>query len=288
MLYIINAWLASLVFGFSVVIGKLSSKYSIKNIWLFNFIFAVFSFLFMVPFALYNGITIPNVWTNIVLASFFNAIATLLYTKSLYSLDVSVLGPIFNFRTAIAALLGVLILKEVLVLSQIIYISVIFFAGIFVSFDEKLSIKSFMHKSIFYAILMSVFLALSSIYINKSITQVGYWETNFFNSLFSLLIILVTFPLFIKDAKKIKFKQTIGIIFSAFAVTIGVIFANAAYAQNVSISTVIVSLPISMIIVFILSIIKPKLLEKHPLKIYAIRFTSAFIMIYCALKLSGV
>jgi len=41
-----------------------------------------------------------------------------------------------------------------------------------------------------------------------------------------------------------------------------------------------------MIMVFVLSFWKPNLLEKHPVKVYLVRFTAAAIMIWGALKLS--
>jgi len=42
-----------------------------------------------------------------------------------------------------------------------------------------------------------------------------------------------------------------------------------------------------MFIVFILAVVKPGFLEKHTVKVYAIRFAAAFVMIGAALKLSG-
>src|SRR3989338_3223074 len=99
MSYILFAWFASLFYGLVNVIGKLTSKYSIKNIWLFNFLFAFFSLIFTLPPALNNRVGIPLVWGNLILSAVFNTLFVIFYILAIYHLDVSVLGPIFNFRT---------------------------------------------------------------------------------------------------------------------------------------------------------------------------------------------
>lgn len=66
---------------------------------------------------------------------------------------------------------------------------------------------------------------------------------------------------------------------------LGGLSANKAYQENVTISTAIISLPGSMILAFVLSRIKPKLLEHHTLKVYTIRFLAAAVMFYSALQL---
>lgn len=134
---------------------------------------------------------------------------------------------------------------------------------------------------------MSFFLAISSIFINKAVAEAGYWETNLFNPLISQILILCTIPFFIKDIKNINIKHISGVAIMALCLAIGNIVANKAYAANISISTAIIALPISMILVFFLAIFKPGLLEKHSVRVYIIRFLAAFIMIGAALKLSG-
>jgi hypothetical protein len=72
----------------------------------------------------------------------------------------------------------------------------------------------------------------------------------------------------------------------SLALLIGILTSNKSYTDNVTISSAIISLPMSMIMAFLFSIFAPNLLEKHTLKVYAIRFTAAAIMIISALKLS--
>jgi hypothetical protein len=42
-----------------------------------------------------------------------------------------------------------------------------------------------------------------------------------------------------------------------------------------------------MILAFLFSVFAPKLLEKHTMKVYAVRFAAAAVMIAAALKLSA-
>jgi hypothetical protein len=61
---------------------------------------------------------------------------------------------------------------------------------------------------------------------------------------------------------------------------------TSALAVNVGKTSVIMSIPFSMILAALFSVFAPKLLEKHTAKIYAIRFTAAAVMIYGAFQLS--
>lgn len=287
MSFLIFAWTAAILYGLVNVIGKLTSKYAVENVWLFNFLYGLCSLLFTLPIVFANHVGIPNAWGNLSLAVLFNILFSFCYTIAIFSMDLSVMGPLFNFRTVFALLLGVLMLHETLSVTQSVLIGLIFLAGIFVSMDERLSIKSFFKKSTLNVLLMSLFLALSSIYINKSVAEIGYWETTLFVPLLSQLAFLTTIPFFWKELPKINEKQIGGVAAMALCLALGNFASIKAYASNVSISTAIEALPISMFIVFFLSRVKPDLLEKHSGKIYAIRFTAAFVMIIAALRLSG-
>jgi len=72
----------------------------------------------------------------------------------------------------------------------------------------------------------------------------------------------------------------------SLALFIGVITEIWAYKDNVVITSIITSLPISIVLTFIFSIFAPQLLEKHTLKVYAVRLIAAGTMIFAALKLS--
>lgn len=284
--FYVYAWIATIFFGLVAIIGKLTSKYAIANVWLFNFLWNFFSLTITVSLALINGVGLPTAWNNIIFASVFYSLFGIFYIMGLSKLDVSVFTPLFNFRTAISAILGVTLLGEKLTSIQTILVGVIFLAGMFVSIDEKFTLRSFFQKYIAIAILSTIFYSFNNIFVNKSIAQNGYWEANLWIASVTQLILLATYPFFVKDLYRITIKSIGSTFAMSIALALGTLAANKAYAENVSISSLITALPMSMIMAFILSIFVPKLLEKHTLKVYAVRFTAVAIMIAAALKLT--
>jgi hypothetical protein len=110
--FLFFAWLASIVFGLEVVIGKFTSKHTIANPWLFNFVWSLFVVIIIVPFALVNHVGIPSLTLHLFWASFYYAAANILYILSLQLNDVTAMGPLFNFRSVFSVILGVLCLEK--------------------------------------------------------------------------------------------------------------------------------------------------------------------------------
>lgn len=285
-LYIIFAWIASFSYGLAVVIGKLTSIYSIKNAWLFNFLYVLFTLIFIIPLSWANHVGSPQNWENIMLAGLFTALGFTFYVLALYMLDVSVLSPLFNFRTVFAVVLAALLVNEILTWQQYFLIGILFLGGISVSLDEKMSFRSFFRWPIAIAMMDMAFIALMGIFIKKAMAQNGYWEVTLWSNVVAQIILLLTLPLFLKDFFKVSRTQIGALAILALVDASGTLAANKAYAENVAISSAIISIPFSMIMAFGLSIFAPKILEKHTLKVYAIRFTAASVMILAALKLS--
>lgn len=283
--FYVFAWIASIVFGLEAIIGKLTSKHAIPNPWLFNFFWGLFVLIFTIPIALWNNVGIISHWENIFIASIFYALAGILYILLIYSFDVSVLAPLFNFRTVFGVLMGALFLSEILTTTQYILIGIIFISGMFLTLDEKFSLKSFFRWGMALAMAEMLVLALMSVFIKKAVAESGYWTTTLWVAIIAQVLILPTYLLFRKDIKKLSWKQIWPLILMSVAGTIGVLSSNRAYAENVSISTAITSIPFSMIMAFLFSVFAPKLLEKHTLKVYAIRFIAATIMLIAALRL---
>lgn len=287
MSYFIYAWIASIVFGLEAIIGKITSKYSICNPWLFNFLWTFFILLFMFPVALENNVSIPMRWDYIILAAFFYAVAGILYLFSLYHLDVSAVAPLFNLRTAFSVLLGVIFLGERLLGRQYIFLFLIFISSLFVTLSKKNSFKSLFQLSTGYVVMGMLCLACMSLCINQALVYDGYWEVTLYVSLISQIMLLATVPLFLNDFRKLHLKQVGPVLLMSLCGVIATLATNRAYQTNIGISSTIISLPISMVMVFIISFFYPKLLEKNTMKVYAIRFVSAAIMIFSALELSG-
>lgn len=288
MSYLVFAWMASFIYGLSVVVSKLATKYSVKNPWLFNFFWSLFVLFFTLIIFVFSQTELKiNSWPNLVLASLFSALTGIFYVLTLYKMDISILSPLFNLRSAISVLLGVLILKESFSFFQLALVVTIIVSGIFVTVDEKWNLKSFFNIPILLALITMIFLSFYGLFLNKSISQNGYWVTTMCVALLDQFLLLLTAPAFIRDIKSSMRASSIAVIsMVALLGTLASLASNKAFSENIGISSVIQSLPFSMIMVFALSIIYPKLLEKHPVKIYLVRFISAALMITAALRLS--
>lgn len=281
-----SAWIATFASGLVAVIQKLTTKYSIKNQWLFIFVFSLFTLIFTVPLALMNHVSVPSQWNNIFLAAFFSNLFWIFFIWAMYKLDVTVLSPLFNFRGVFGVILGLVFLGEVLQLTKLIFICVIIIAGIFVSIDEKFHISSFFKPAIGIALLAMFCLALNGYFINQAATQNTFWQLTLWQGIFAQLLFLLTIPLFIRDLKSLRAGQIGAMIMIALISVIYNLAANKAFSSNVSVTSVIVSFPASMIIAFVFSLFAPKLLEKHTLKVYLVRFIATAVMIFAALRLS--
>lgn len=130
---------------------------------------------------------------------------------------------------------------------QYILIGIIFLAGIVVNIDEKLKLRAFFQRSIVLAMLMMISISFMSVFLKKAVAQNGYWEVTLWVGILSQFFLFITIPYFYKEAKRISLKQigAVGLI-AAFSM-VGTLAANKAYAENVSISSVIISLPLQLI-----------------------------------------
>ena len=152
--------------------------------------------------------------------------------------------------------------------------------------DEKFSLRSFFNRSIGVAILTMLFLTLSGSFIKISLEKNSLWTNNIWIAIINALFLIPTFPLFRKELKKLNVRHILPIGAMGIFSTITEFSANVAYGVNIGITSLIMNTPVSMILAFLFSVFAPKLLEKHSLKIYAIRFAATAIMIYCTVQLT--
>ena len=285
MSYTTYAWIALVIYGLETIITKLTGKYSIKNPWLFNMLWNGLFVVFMIPFYFNSEVGIPHKWENLIIASLLSAVSLALYVICIYRIDVSVLSPMYNIRTGFSVLFSFLLLGETLTPYKTFLIGIIIFMGLLVSLDEKFSFKSFLTKNIFIVLVFMVSLALYGIFLKKTIGEIGYWNATVWVPILTAIFLLFTFPKFKKDIKTLRKKHILPIVLVTLTTVFGGLAVNKAYAVNVGITTVIMSIQSSMIHAFIMSIFWPKLMEKHTLKIYAVRFTAAAVMFWCAVRL---
>ena len=286
MSYITLAWIATVIYGFETIIIKLSSKYAIKNPWLFNILWNALFALLMIPVYISQPVSIPHTWTSLLIASFLSAVCCVLFMIVTYRIDVSILSPLYNVRMGLTVLFAALMLGEHLTPYQVILVGVIVIMGFLVSIDEHFSLKSFFRRDILIAMVFMVLLALYYVYLKKTILDIGYWNATVWVAVFNLIFLLPTYPKFAKDIKTLTFKQLLPVLFVSVTSTVAYIVSNKAYEANVSIASVIISFPTSMVLAFVLAVIWPTLMERHSMKVYTLRFGAAAIMFWCAVQLS--
>jgi len=286
--FYIFAWAAAIIYGLYAVIAKLVGKYKLQNVAQFSFFITLFSGVVTATISIANGAQMPTNWTYIILAGLFLSLGSILYLSVLKSLDLSVMSPLFNFRTAITVILGYIFLGENLTIKSVLLIGLIIIAGIFVTMDENFSIKSFFTKKISLGLFFMLVGAIQTVFVNRAIDQTNYWTASLWMGLVAIIFSFIfLFKRFIKDVLKSKLTDYTGVAILAIFGGIGELVSNKAFAGNVGISSIIISLPLSMLLVFLFAIWKPSLLERHTMKVYAIRFIAAGVMIWGALMLTG-
>lgn len=284
--YYVYAWIGAVASGLIVVTAKLTSKHSIANPWLFNFLLVLVTLLFTLPPALFYHAGLPNNWWPIIFAAVFSTLFNVFWIFSTYALDVSTLTPLFNFRTVFVLIIGWIFFKEILSVNQLFFVAVILIAGMFSSIDEKFSLRAFFQKSIAIGLITMLFLAINNAFIKESLKSNSLWTNNLWIILIDTIFLIPTFPLFYKQLRKLNLSHVLPIGAMGIFQTITEFSANVAYGVNLGVTSLIMNTPFSMILAFLFSIFAPKILEKHTLKIYAIRFTATIIMIFCAMQLT--
>ena len=284
--YILAAWVAVFLLSMEEVMGKLTSKHALKNPWVMNFVWNGIIMLFTIPIALASHVQWPTAWGNIIIAGLLYALSGVFYTWCIYLLDISVLSPMFNFRTVFSVLLAAVMLHQFLSWQQYLLIGIIFFAGLFASFNEHEKLRSFFHKPILIALIEMVIISLYSVFTNKAIVDTGFWSTTMWIAIVSQVFLLLTWKKFWKDLRKINLTQIGALSAMSIFGTTGMIAANYSYAGNIGIASTIMSVPFAMVIALFFSLFAPTLLEKHPVNVYVIRFVATAIMFAAAIRLS--
>jgi drug/metabolite transporter (DMT)-like permease len=280
------AWIATFIYGFETIIVKLTSKYAIKNPWLFNILWNVVFAVAMIPIYATQQIDMPLKWHNLIIASILSAVCCVLYMIATYRLDVSVISPLYNVRTGLSVLFAAMLLGETMNIYQSILVAVIICMGFLVTIDETTTLKSFFRRDILIAMAFMVLLALYTVYLKKTILDLGYWNATVWVAVLSLVFLIPTYPKFIHDAKKLTKKQLVPVVIVTITSVVAYLVSNKAYEVNVGITSVIMTFPSSMIIAFILAVVWPKLMERHTMKVYVMRFIATAIMFVCAVQLT--
>lgn len=283
---ILYAWIASIASASSPLITKATSKTLIKSPWLFNILWAAFRVPFIGTIALLLGAGLPSHWGLILLLTSCYALYYIAVTTATYRLDVTVLAPMFSLVAMFGVLLGTIFLGEHIAPLGLVLIAIIILGTPFAAYNEKLRLKSFMHIDILIAVGAMALLALVGFFSHKSVAANGYATTILWQSVITAGLLLPTLRFADRSKEKITRKKLYPFIALGIAGCIYTLAVTQAYAHNLSLSSVIVSLPLSMILAFFLGKFFPQLFEKQPAKVYIIRFSAASLMVASAIWLS--
>jgi drug/metabolite transporter (DMT)-like permease len=283
---IIYAWIAALASGFTPLVIKASSKSLIKSPWLFNILWLAFGIPLVVVLAIFKGGGMPSDWSSIFFLALCSAGFYIFYTVSLYKLDVTTISPLFSLRMVFAALLGFVALGEPASKLSIILIAAVVLASPMAAYNEKLKVRAFFQKYVLLAIIAMASLALMGYFTNVSVAKNGYASTLLWQDFLTLIILLPTLKFAKLEKEKFSVKKLYPFMLLGATGFLYTASATVAYAHNLALSSIIVSLPLSMILAYLLSRRYDQFLESHSQRVYIVRFTGAAIMVGCAIWLS--
>jgi drug/metabolite transporter (DMT)-like permease len=283
---IVYAWVASIVSGFSPLIVKASSKSLVKSPWLFNILWVGFGIPPVVVLAVIKGGGMPGHWVPILMMSACSALFYMFYTLSLYRIDITTMSPLFSLRTAFAAILGILLLGEYASPLNVTLIVVVVLASPLAAHSKERSLKAFFSKYVMLAIIAMASLALMGYFTNISVAENGYASTLLWQDILTLIMLLPTLCFTSRAERKVTKSKLYPFMLLGLTGFTYTATATLAYAHNLALSSVIISLPTSMVFAYVLSRRYDLFSENHSSKVYALRFSGASVMVACAIWLS--
>ncbi len=209
------------------------------------------------------------------------------FFTGVFKADASSFAPLFQLQAGLVGILAFLFLGERFSLQNYGWIGLLLIGAMLVSFNEKMTLRSFFNRGILLILLMQVFHASANLLVglilrNASALQIIFWEN---------LGIGLAFPLFYflrKPKMNYSFNEVSPMFLTCFITGVGVIALFTAFSVNLTISSVIglLSAPLVFVISLIASRVSPKLLEHHPAKVYAVRAVGLGIILVGAIKIS--
>ena len=185
------AWISLIAYSTTEVFEKLTIKYLVQNPWLFNFLSNIFQLIVLLPILAVKGFGPVHNWPEIIYASIFWALGNIFFFLTLYYVDLSVLSPSFNLKTAFALLLGIIFLGERVTGQQWVLIGIIFISSIFISYDENLKLRAFFSKPMIFLFIDMLVLAVSNLFINRATAFTDFWTVTFWIQFFTIIIFVL-------------------------------------------------------------------------------------------------
>ena len=278
--------MASFVSGWQPLIVKATSKSLVKDPWAFNVFWVGFGAVPAVLLGLFLGGGFPQSWYLAAALGFCHACFFILYTYAIFRIDVSTMAPLFSFRTIFAVIIGVVVLDETISSIEFGLLFVIVLISPLAAYDPQLKLKAFFTRPVLIAIVAMLSLAGAGYYTNRSSEINGYATTLIWQDVFTLAFLLPTLALAKRSEIKLSLKKALPFVLLGVGSFLYTVSATEAYRRNLALSSVIISLPISMVLVIVMSRKYPKLLEDHPARVYFVRVAAAVIMVSASIVLT--
>lgn len=282
--YIIYSILALVFFSSSFIIFKLTAKHSMPNPQAYFFYyFLIYAILGLVIVMVRPVDIIPsNILDLKILLPYAIPIFVGIYclAHAMFTADITVMAPIGNLGNVFVPVLAMLVLKESVSLEKLPWFLLIVLAGFLVSYNERLKFKAFWNKDVLLVLIFVFCISVTRIVAPSVIKYFGYWNFIFYEFTYMGFLGLLLLTPFLYRKIKISltpvFFLALGVVFEF----LGLLFMLKALTYQLIMPVLIVSLPLSSVITFIISRFNKNLLEDHSLKTYFIRFIAMGVMLF--------
>lgn len=287
--YIIFSLIAAFFFSLSTLTNKFASKHKIANPWvmLFYSTLTFVPFLLLVP--LFFNVSFPIAgWSYIFLYSLTFFIGHIFFILAIYRLDASTFAPFFQLQSVFVVILAFLFLGERFPSSNYLFIILILLGSILVSLDEKMNLKTYFKLGILLIISQQLFHAFSNLFAGFALRSINSFTLIFWGDLTTAALALLIIPFIGFSKLKVSASQIKPLLLAGFFSIAGATLLFTAFQTNVTISSVLSLLtsPIVLVFTIIASVVRPRLLEHHTKKVYAIRTLGVLLILIGAIKLS--
>ncbi len=281
-LYLLAALSSGLFFALNGLAYKAANKHAFTDpLRLLTIIYLLQLLISLSVFPLAEIYFVPGQETNFVLfvLSFFAA--SVLVGLSLPGLDASVFMPLFNLQLVFTSVFAFLLLGERFPPVSYLLMGLIVLGGVLISFDESSSLR--LGKELLPFVAGLILYGLSDSLGGRLIGSFGAINLRFWMGLGLALLSLILIPFF-KVREKMAMNKLLFPFLTAFFGFLALVFLTTGFNYSVALSQALARLSggYTLVIILILARFFPKFLEKHSLKVYAVRLVGCLVMVTSA------
>jgi drug/metabolite transporter (DMT)-like permease len=178
-------------------------------------------------------------WIYLVLYALVFFIGNIFFTTAIYKLDASTFSPFMQLQSAFIAIFAYIFLGERFSSISYLFIFLMIIGAILVSFDEKMSLKSFFKIAILLIVFQQIFHALSNLFAGFALKDMNSFTFIFWGDLMAICLIVFVIPFIGFSKLKISFSQVKPLLLSGFFSTVGATSLFTAFMTNLTVSSVL-------------------------------------------------